>query len=717
MSKKIWIIIASIIGIAAVAAIVLIVVLSTKGTPNDKPIEDEHFRSILVEKLSGNVLVNRKDKDLEAYQNMNLRSGDTITTNDTSSTILKLDGDKFVYIGENSNVNLISSEYDSSKTIIRVNEGSIVTEVKNKLSDLEEFGVETPNSSMAIRGTIFSVTVRKQANNVKIDYKLLEGNIELSVIEKTTNGLKVGKFNMKPMEEVNIVSKDDQVVEKEELTNALGLINSQDATVTVNNYDTASDYVASSENIEVSNNDLEVNDVDDILRNLPSNATSEQIRLVTVDATFRIVTDGITGNDSFMKYDSDKAFTVSIYCDSKKLPVIGWIINGMETDGDNPFTYEVTKTTLIEPIYGEPYSASGITVKPTTYTTINVVSYGETETSDTITTDSGEKNYADASSVELSYVSFSDPNKNIAFLGWYEETDSGYVFISKETEYTLAANRAMVVTPLFVTLEEMPLIYLYGNDNPLNEDYLFELNINERQLFRFDFGDFMVPLEAANISLSYQNKTEADYYSYLQFEDGYAKFLSSGQYGITWSFNSVEDDSLIDSGSFNFAGNDVFFSLDFGDTLAEYEISKVEGYVCGDYTYCSSRDSENRVLDINSFATDMISYESYDEYSMQEKTGDLSSITFTLSYDSDRFKVYTIDSDGTVLALANTNIFTLYASMSDIQGDYKSIILVDRSYVDEDLTGHDYTQIIWDYVQTNPDSSAVKVITYDSIPS
>ena len=124
--KKKLIIISSII--AAVIIIVgVVIAIILANTPKDKG-----YRSIKIQEIDGNVLINRNNKENEAYKGMNLKSGDNIKTSEDSHTILKLDLDKYIYIGASSNIDLTSSKKDSSKTIIRVNEGSIVTEVKKE---------------------------------------------------------------------------------------------------------------------------------------------------------------------------------------------------------------------------------------------------------------------------------------------------------------------------------------------------------------------------------------------------------------------------------------------------------------------------------------------------------------------------------------------------------------------------------------------------------
>ena len=97
--------------------------------------------------------------DLEPYANMLLKSGDTVRV-DAGSMTLKLDEDKYVYVEENTEFKLIAQGTDeNSKTKIELTKGAITNEIQNKLSTESSYEVNTPNATMAVRGTVFRVEV------------------------------------------------------------------------------------------------------------------------------------------------------------------------------------------------------------------------------------------------------------------------------------------------------------------------------------------------------------------------------------------------------------------------------------------------------------------------------------------------------------------------------------------------------------------------------
>ena len=137
---------------AAVVVIAVILILVLSG--------GDSYRSIIVVEARNNVTVKRDGTNLQAFANMKLRSGDVVEVPGEGFARLKLDGDKYVYLEENTTI-FLQAEGDekNSKTIIYVEKGNMLTEIENKLSDDSSFNVVTPNTTMAIRGTITSTSV------------------------------------------------------------------------------------------------------------------------------------------------------------------------------------------------------------------------------------------------------------------------------------------------------------------------------------------------------------------------------------------------------------------------------------------------------------------------------------------------------------------------------------------------------------------------------
>lgn len=159
MEKKKKILIIAIISVLIVSAVVVTAVL----LGNKK----ETYRIIKVYEVEGTVYVQRDGiDDLEAYENMILESGDTVKVENGSMT-LKLDEDKYVYVEEQTEFDVVATGTSAnSKTSIELKKGAITNEIQNKLSADSSYEVNTPNSTMAVRGTVFRVEISYDEDGV-----------------------------------------------------------------------------------------------------------------------------------------------------------------------------------------------------------------------------------------------------------------------------------------------------------------------------------------------------------------------------------------------------------------------------------------------------------------------------------------------------------------------------------------------------------------------
>ena len=156
-NKKIVFIIIGILLVVCIA-IVAVVMLTKK---------DDSYRIIKVYEFEGDGVVNRTDLgDIEPYNNMVLESGDNIKLN-TGLMSLKLDDDKYVYVEENTEFLIEATGTKSdSKTTINLKKGAITNEIQNKLSDESSYEINTPNSTMSVRGTTYRVEIYEDEKGV-----------------------------------------------------------------------------------------------------------------------------------------------------------------------------------------------------------------------------------------------------------------------------------------------------------------------------------------------------------------------------------------------------------------------------------------------------------------------------------------------------------------------------------------------------------------------
>ena len=103
---------------------------------------------------------------------------------DAGSMTLKLDEDKYVYVEENTEFKLIAQGTDeNSKTAIELTKGAITNEIQNKLSTESSYEVNTPNATMAVRGTVFRVEVTyDEAGVCYTKVSTLEGKVACRLV-------------------------------------------------------------------------------------------------------------------------------------------------------------------------------------------------------------------------------------------------------------------------------------------------------------------------------------------------------------------------------------------------------------------------------------------------------------------------------------------------------------------------------------------------------
>lgn len=162
--------------VVACVAVIFLVMHFTK---------EESYRSIQIYELKGTTTIDREGiGEIEAIENLYLESGDRIIVADDSSARLKLDDDKYILVEENSILSILADgTKDNSKTTIQLEQGAITNEIQNALSENSSYDVTTPNSVMAVRGTIFRVEVFfDEKGEVYTKVSTYEGTVGSSLI-------------------------------------------------------------------------------------------------------------------------------------------------------------------------------------------------------------------------------------------------------------------------------------------------------------------------------------------------------------------------------------------------------------------------------------------------------------------------------------------------------------------------------------------------------
>lgn len=169
-----------IIGAAAVLLIAAVIFFATRGKGG--------YRMIQVYELEGDASIERdRTGIMDAYVNLTLLDGDYLRVLADSFTRLKMDEDKFMLVEPESELQIYATgNSQNSKTDIDLKAGRVTVEIQNKLSSDSSYQVTTPNSVMAVRGTVFYVMVEMDENGRPVTHiNVLEGTV---TVQQTENG-------------------------------------------------------------------------------------------------------------------------------------------------------------------------------------------------------------------------------------------------------------------------------------------------------------------------------------------------------------------------------------------------------------------------------------------------------------------------------------------------------------------------------------------------
>lgn len=201
--KKIIIPIA--VAVVALVGVIIAVVLLVSN-------KKEEYRIVKVYQTQGDVIVSReKTGAINAYDNMVLETGDYVKVGKGLLT-LKLDDDKYVYADENTEFELlVSGSAANSKTTINLVEGTLTNDIQNKLNDESYYEINTPNSTMSVRGTVPRIIVYKKDGVYYTEYQVFEGNVVITL--KTLDGKIIEKSVELSSGQAVTVYADDNVTD------------------------------------------------------------------------------------------------------------------------------------------------------------------------------------------------------------------------------------------------------------------------------------------------------------------------------------------------------------------------------------------------------------------------------------------------------------------------------------------------------------------------
>lgn len=168
--------------ILLIAIVVLVIAIIVIGAVFFRSKENS-YRSIAVNNLEGTTLIKSEQDEKEAYKGMHLNSGDDVKVQNESNLTLLMDADKYLYAeaGTHFEVECVDGE-KSGKKVIHLKDGSVLNRLKTNLKDGEVYKVETPNATMAVRGTVFRVTVyRDEDGLVHTGMEVFDGKVQVNL--------------------------------------------------------------------------------------------------------------------------------------------------------------------------------------------------------------------------------------------------------------------------------------------------------------------------------------------------------------------------------------------------------------------------------------------------------------------------------------------------------------------------------------------------------
>ena len=139
-------------GVALVAVVAVVAVMLI--------LNNNKYRSISVADVKGIVNIIGQKNNGQAYKGQRLFDGDDVSVMEDSELTLCLNNDKYVYADENTHFKLeAASSKQGNKLKIVLDKGSELNVLTAKLGDGDTYQVDTPNSTMSVRGTRFRMTV------------------------------------------------------------------------------------------------------------------------------------------------------------------------------------------------------------------------------------------------------------------------------------------------------------------------------------------------------------------------------------------------------------------------------------------------------------------------------------------------------------------------------------------------------------------------------
>lgn len=113
-------------------------------------------RQLIVTEITGSASFTRDGRRMSVNKNTKLKSGDILETDEGATVRISIDDDKFVLVEPNTSMYIYCTDIASKGDIaVNLSRGSVICEINNELKKNSSFVLKTPNSSAAVKGTVF----------------------------------------------------------------------------------------------------------------------------------------------------------------------------------------------------------------------------------------------------------------------------------------------------------------------------------------------------------------------------------------------------------------------------------------------------------------------------------------------------------------------------------------------------------------------------------
>lgn len=138
------------------------------------PAAAESSRVAIIDKVVGDVFVTKSggSREFQAYESMALNQGDLLRTESSSSVELRVeDREDILTIDENTElaVSKLAESEGGKQSKFKMWAGSIFSKVKSLFGSEDEFTVETPNATMGVRGTNFTLAIDPETGGINLN--------------------------------------------------------------------------------------------------------------------------------------------------------------------------------------------------------------------------------------------------------------------------------------------------------------------------------------------------------------------------------------------------------------------------------------------------------------------------------------------------------------------------------------------------------------------